>query len=199
MSISRLTSVVALALFCTAAFGTTAGDTAPDFTATDSNGKTVKLSDFKGKYVVLEWTNPECPFVQKFYNGKLTPYMQKEWATRGVVWLSINSTNDKSSEYKTGAKMNDWMEKHAAAQKAILIDGQSETAKLYGVKTTPEMFVINPQGTVIYAGAMDDKPSTRNEDLNGAKNYVRTALVEAMDGIPVSTRNTTPYGCSVKY
>jgi peroxiredoxin len=192
-------SGVALALAFDVALAASAGQVAPDFTVTDSTGKAVRLSDYKGKFVVLEWTNPECPFVQKHYNSANMQTLQKEWGAKDVVWLTVNSTNRSSSEFKTGAQMNAWMHSHDAAQKAVLIDGDSATGMKYAAKTTPHMFVIDPKGDIVYAGAIDDKRSTRLEDTKTANNYVRVALTEAMAGKPVTTPNTTPYGCSVKY
>ena len=191
--------ITSLAFVTGVALAASAGQAAPDFTATDSNGKPVQLSDFKGRFVVLEWTNPDCPFVQKHYNSANMPSLQKEWGARDVVWLTVNSTNRSSSEFKTGAQMNSWMQAHAAAQKAVLIDGDSGVGLKYVAKTTPQMFVIDPKGAIVYAGAIDDKRSTRVEDTKTATNYVRLALTEAMAGKPVATPNTTPYGCTVKY
>ena len=188
-----------LAIAANVSLAASAGQAAPDFTVADSNGKPVHLADYKGKFVVLEWTNPECPFVQKHYNSANMPALQKEWGAKDVVWLTVNSTNRSSSEFKTGAQMNSWMQSHAAAQKAVLSDADSATGAKYAAKTTPHMFVIDPKGDIVYAGAIDDKRSTRIEDTKTATNYVRVALNEAMAGKPVSTPNTTPYGCTVKY
>ena len=190
---------MALALALDVAFAASAGQAAPDFTVSDSTGKAVRLSDYKGRFVVLEWTNPECPFVQKHYNSANMQSLQKEWGIRDVVWLTVNSTNRSSSDFKTGAQMNAWMQAHGAAQKAVLIDGESATGLKYAAKTTPHMFVIDPKGDIVYAGAIDDERSTRLEDTKTANNYVRVALTEAMAGRPVTTPNTTPYGCTVKY
>jgi peroxiredoxin len=198
----RLTTILAssaLALAAHGAFAASAGQAAPDFTVTDSTGKAVRLSDFKGKFVVLEWTNPECPFVRKHYDSANMQSLQKEWGAKDVVWLSVNSTNQSSFEYKTGAQMNSWMQAQGAAQKAVLIDSNSATGRQYAAKTTPHMFVVDPKGQIVYAGAIDDKRSARPEDVKTSSNYVRLALSEAMAGKPVSTPNTTPYGCSVKY
>ncbi len=195
----RILTGIALALAFDVAVAASAGQVAPEFTVTDSTGKAVRLSDYKGKFVVLEWTNPECPFVQKHYNSANMPSLQKEWGAKDVVWLTVNSTNRSSSEFKTGAQMNTWMQSRGAAQKAVLIDGDSATGMKYAAKTTPHMFVIDPKGDIVYAGAIDDKRSTRLEDAKTANNYVRLALTEAMAGKPVTTPNTTPYGCSVKY
>ncbi len=180
-------------------FAAAPGSAAPDFATADSNGKAVKLSDYRGKYVVLEWTNPECPFVQKHYNSHNMQNLQKEWGAKDVVWLSVNSTNQSSSEFKTGAQMNDWMTAKGALQKAVLIDGDSAVGREYVARTTPHMFVIDPSGKIIYAGAIDDKRSTNLADVKLATNYVNAALTEALAGKPVTVANTTPYGCSVKY
>ncbi len=198
----RMTTILAsaaLALVSHAAFAASAGQAAPDFSVTDSTGKAVRLSDFKGKFVVLEWTNPECPFVRKHYDSANMQSLQKEWGAKDVVWLSVNSTNQSSFEYKTGPQMNSWMQSQGAAQKAVLIDSDSATGRQYAAKTTPHMFVVDPKGQIVYAGAIDDKRSARPEDVKTSNNYVRLALTEAMAGKPVSTPNTTPYGCSVKY
>jgi peroxiredoxin len=175
------------------------GSAAPDFTLTDSNGKVVKLSDYKGRFVVLEWTNPECPFVRAQYGAETMQALQKEAAGRDVVWLSVNSTNQSSSEFKSGAEMNAWMEEKAAAPKAVLIDATSATGRAYAAKTTPHMFVIDPKGTIVYAGAIDDRRSARESDRKIANNYVRAALNESLAGKPVTVASTQPYGCSVKY
>ncbi len=177
----------------------TAGQSAPNFTLVDTQGKTIQLSDFKGKYVVLEWTNPSCPFVRNQYSTRNMQGLQESWGPRGVVWLSLDSSNRSSSDYMPPAKLGEWMQARGAAQKAALIDPDSAVARLYQAKTTPHMFVINPEGTIVYAGAIDDRPSTRPEDPPAAHNYVRAALTEAMSGMGVTTPASTPYGCSIKY
>ncbi|MGH8764278.1 MAG: thioredoxin family protein [Burkholderiales bacterium] len=183
----------------TAAWAVNPGQPAPDFTLTDTSGKPVKLSDQKGKFVVLEWTNPECPYVQKHYNSANMPNLQKEYGGRQVVWLSINSTREGHSEFKTPKEMDAWMKQKGAAQSATLLDRDSQVGKTYGAVTTPHMYVIDPKGTLVYAGAIDDKRSTNLADVKTAKNYVRVALEESMAGKPVSTASTSPYGCTVKY
>ncbi|MGI8895581.1 MAG: thioredoxin family protein [Casimicrobiaceae bacterium] len=188
-----------LALMMGSAVAATPGGAAPDFSITDTAGKAVKLSDFKGKFVVLEWTNPECPFVQKHYVSQNMQGLQEEWAAKDVVWLSINSTNQSSSEFKTPQQMSEWMKAKGAAQKATLIDATSAAGKAYSAKTTPHMFVIDPAGKVLYNGAIDDKRSANPADAKTAKNYVRAALTEATTGKPVTVASTTPYGCTVKY
>jgi len=194
-----LASAFALATTATPAFSAAAGQAAPDFTLTDTHGKAVKLSDYRGKYVVLEWTNPDCPFVQRHYNTKNMPGLQKEWGARDVTWLSIDSSNRDSGDYKTAAQLNTWMGAHEGSQKAVLIDSDSATARLYAAKTTPHMFVINPEGRIVYAGAIDDRPGASSDETRKAKNYVRTALNAATGGTVVDPANTTPYGCSIKY
>jgi len=200
--VSTILSAVAALAFATAAtsaLAATAGQTAPDFTLTDTHGKAVRLSDYRGKYVVLEWTNPDCPFVQRHYNTRNMPGLQKEWGTRDVTWLSIDSSSRDSSEFKTSVQLDAWMSAHEGSQKAVLIDGDSATARLYAAKTTPHMFVINPEGRIVYAGAIDDRPRASADETRNAKNYVRTALTAATRGTAVDPANTTPYGCSIKY
>ena len=192
-----LAGCVALATALPAAAGT--GTAAPDFAIADTSGKSVKLSDYRGKFVVLEWTNPECPFVRKHYSSQNMQGLQKEWGAKDVVWLTINSTNASHREYKTPDEMASWMRAQDAAPKATLIDGTSATARAYAAKNTPHMFVIDPTGKVIYDGAIDDKRSTNPADVKGANNYVRAALTEATAGKPVTVATTTPYGCTMKY
>ena len=181
------------------AFAVAAGAPAPAFTIADTSGKAVQLADYKGKFVVLEWTNPECPFVRKHYSSGNMQALQKEFAAREVVWLAINSTNASHSEFKTPRQMSEWMKSQAAAPAATLLDSTSDTGHAYGARTTPHMFVIDPAGKILYNGAIDDKRSANPADAKTANNYVRAALAEAMSGKPVSVGNTTPYGCSVKY
>jgi len=196
-----LKTLVSIALMagspCLMAAG--AGQQAPDFSATDSEGKSVRLSEYQGRYVVLEWTNPECPFVRNQYNAKRMQESQAEWGGRGVVWLSINSSNKSSGEYTPPDKMNEWMRTRDAKPQRIVIDGASDVARRYSAKTTPEMVVIDPAGKIIYSGAIDDKPTKRVEVTRTANNYVRAALTEAMAGKPVTIASSTPYGCSIKY
>ena len=192
-----LASGVALAFVLPAAAAP--GGRAPDFVVADTSGRPVKLADYRGKFVVLEWTNPECPFVRKHYNSRNMQGLQKDWGAKDVVWLTINSTNASHSEYKTPEEMEKWMRAQEAAPKATLIDGTSATARAYAAKNTPHMFVIDPAGKIIYDGAIDDKRSTNPADVKIANNYVRAALTEATAGKPVSIASTTPYGCTLKY
>lgn len=194
------TSILAVAaLFAIAAFAVKVGDAAPDFTGTDSHGQPHKLSDYRGKFVVLEWHNNGCPFTKKHYESGNMERLQKEWTEKGVVWLTVISSSPGAQGYVTADQENDYIERMHAAPTAALLDPKGEIGHLYGAKTTPHMFVINPHGQLIYTGAIDDKPTSDASDINGAKNYVSDALKEAMAGQAVAVATTRPYGCSVKY
>jgi peroxiredoxin len=175
------------------------GQAAPTFSATDTSGKTVALADFKGKYVVLEWTNPGCPFVQKHYNSGNMPATQKEATAKGAVWLAVNTTAKEAGDYMAPAELQAWAKSKNAAPTAMLMDADAKVGRAYGARTTPHMYVIDPQGKLIYAGAIDSKPSADPADIKAATNYVTQALGEAMAGKPVSRSTTQAYGCSVKY
>jgi len=175
------------------------GETAPDFTATASNGKTFRLADNRGKYVVLEWHNNGCPYVKKHYNSGNMQKLQKQWTAKGVVWFTVISSAPGKQGYMNANEENNYLAKMGAAPTAVLLDSSGTIGHLYDAKTTPQMIVINPQGVVIYDGAIDDKPTTDLEDVPGATNYVSLALEQAMAGKEVTTTTTRPYGCSVKY
>lgn len=177
----------------------TVGQAAPDFSLTDLQGKAVKLSDYRGKYVVLEWVNPGCPFVQKHYNSGNMPQLQKDAGAQGVVWLAINSTAPEARDFKSPEDLAAWLKEKGAVPSAAMLDREGTVGKAYGAKTTPDMFVIDPKGTLIYAGAIDDKRSADPEDVKTAKNYVKAALEEAQAGKAVSKPTTSPYGCGIKY
>lgn len=200
MRISSLVIVV-LWLLCAlpAAQGARVGEKAPDFTATDSNGKTEKLSDFADKFVVLEWSNRGCPYTQKHYDSGNMQRLQKEWTAKGVVWLTVISSAPGNQGYVTAQEENVWLKQINASPTAVLLDPKGDLGHLYDAKTTPQMFVINPQGILVYDGAIDDRPTTDTSDIRGAKNYVSAALSDAMAGKPVGTPTSRPYGCSVKY
>lgn len=199
MRLATSLSILALAAVSATASAQQAGSQAPEFTLADANGKAVRLSDFRGKYVVLEWTNPDCPFVQSHYEARSMQGLQQVWSNKGVVWLTINSTSRQHPEYKSGAQMNAWMQSKGAMQKAVLIDGTSATGRQYAAKTTPQMFVIDPSGKVVYDGAIDDHRSARASAHNATDNFVQAALSEVTSGKPVRVASTTPYGCSIKY
>jgi peroxiredoxin len=175
------------------------GQPAPDFTLTDSNGKEHKLSDFKGKLVILEWLNHGCPFVVKHYSAGNMQKLQKEFTGQDVVWLSIVSSAPGKQGHMTPEQTNAAIAENGAAPTAVLIDESGTVGKLYDAKRTPEMYIVSPEGVLIYAGAIDDKKSVDSADIEGAVNYVSQALNEALAGKPVSVPQTEAYGCSVKY
>jgi peroxiredoxin len=177
----------------------TIGQPAPNFTLTGADGKTHSLADYAGKYVVLEWTNPNCPFVHKFYDSGTMQKLQKEETGKGVVWLRVNSSAEGHDGYQTAADLTAYTTEHHVNATQSLMDPDGKVGHEYGARTTPHMFVINTKGELIYAGGIDSKPSPNPEDIAGATNYVTTALDEAMAGKPVTTPTARPYGCSVKY
>lgn len=176
-----------------------AGDTAPDFTLSDSSGQERSLADFKGSYVVLEWVNPECPFFKKYYGSGNMQRLQKIYTAKGVAWLSMaSSAPGLQGHYDSEAWQKVTAEKKTHPT-AVLLDPAGTVGRLYGARTTPHMFVINPEGKVIYSGAIDSTASPYPEDIAGSENYVAKALDEAMSGQVVSTPSTKSYGCSIKY
>jgi AhpC/TSA family len=189
-----------LTLILAASAGAVApGAQAPDFKATDSIGQTQTLSQYRGKYVVLEWANQGCPYDQKHYLSGSMESLQKKWTSKGIVWLSVISSAPGEQGYVTPAEENAYLKKMNAAPTAAILDPRGEVGRLYSAKTTPHMFVIDPSGKLIYQGAIDDKPSTDPETLKGARNYLEDALNAALAGKPVPTASTRSYGCSVKY
>ena len=179
--------------------GVQVGQNAPDFSLKDTNGKTQKLSSYKGKYVVLEWYQPDCPFVRKHYGSGNMQKLQKEYTAKGVVWLSIDSSAPGQEGNYDATRLNVFAAKDGAARTALMIDSDGKVGRLYGAKTTPNMYIIDPSGKLIYQGAIDNKRSTDAADVNTATNYVRSALDAALSGKSVATTATAPYGCSVKY
>ena len=175
------------------------GSVAPDFSAPDSNGKTHSLSQYRGKYVVLEWFNPECPFVKKHYGSENMQKLQQEYTSKGVVWLTVDSNAPGSEGNMTPEQANKTIASWKAHQTALLLDPESNVAKLYGAKNTPDMIVINPEGKIVYEGAIDSKATPNPADIPSSTNYVKAALDESLAGKPVSNPTTKPYGCSVKY
>ncbi|HWZ44704.1 MAG TPA: thioredoxin family protein [Candidatus Saccharimonadales bacterium] len=190
---------VLLMTLVAAALAARIGEPAPDFTATDSNGKTHRLSGYKGKYVVLEWHNQGCPYTKKHYESGNMQRLQKEWTARGVVWLSVISSAPGTQGYVSAAEENDYLKRMSASPTAVLLDSTGEVGHLYAAKTTPHMFIIDPGGALVYNGAIDDHPTSDASDIPGSKNYVASALREAMAGQKISEPATRPYGCSVKY
>jgi len=201
--LSRYTGLVLLAVatlpLSGLAQGVRVGASAPAFKATDSLGKKEALDQFHGKYVVLEWHNQGCPYTRKHYVSGNMQALQKEWTAKGVVWFTVISSAPGEQGYVTPAQENDYVAKMHAAPTAVLLDTFGMVGRLYDAKTTPEMYVIDPTGKLIYEGAIDDRPTPDADDIRGAHNYVSDALTEAMAGKAVATPYTRPYGCSVKY
>ncbi len=201
----RAVVAAAVALGATFLMGTNAfaapavGQQAPDFVAVDTSGAKHKLSDFAGKFVVLEWTNPGCPFVRKHYGSGNMPATQKAATDKGVVWLAINSTERAASDYLKADALDTWMKSQKAAPTAVLMDEDGVIGQVYGARTTPHIFIIDPKGMLVYAGGIDSIASARADDIKTATNYVNQALGEVLGGKPVSTASTRPYGCSIKY
>ena len=183
----------------TALANATVGRPAPSFSATDTSGKAVSLADFKGKHVVLEWVNPGCPYVVKHYGAANMQGTQKEATAKGVVWLAVNSTSADHGDYKAPAAMAQWMQGQKAAATATLMDAHGKVGRAYGARTTPHMYIIDPQGVLVYAGGIDSKATANPADIATATNHVKVALNEALAGKPISQAATRPYGCSVKY
>lgn len=175
------------------------GQAAPAFTLTGTDGRPHSLSEYAGKYVVLEWLNHDCPFVRKHYGSGNMQKLQKKWTAQDVVWLSINSSAPGKQGNYPPEEANELTKDKGAAPTAVLLDPDGTVGRAYGAKTTPHMFIVDPKGMLIYAGGIDDKPSTDPADVPHARNHVDQALTEALAGKPVTIATSTPYGCSVKY
>lgn len=197
---TRLFSVLSLSLIASIpAAAATVGQPAPDFTATSTEGKPVRLSESRGKYVVLEWINPNCPYVQKHYDSGNMPGLQKDFGAKDVVWLAVNSTNRSHQDYMSPAALSEWVKQKGGQPRAILMDTDGAVGRLYSARVTPHMYVVDPQGRLVYAGAIDDKRGTDLAEVRTANNFVKLALAEALANKPLSSPATSPYGCSVKY
>ena len=177
----------------------TVGQPAPDFSLPDTQGQTRSLSDYKGKFVVLEWANHDCPFVRKQYDSGNMQSLQKAYTEKGVVWLTIGSSAPGKQGNFSPESWNELTQKKGASPSAVLLDPKGEVGRLYEAQTTPHMYIINPEGNLVYQGAIDSIASTDTDDVPKADNYVRSALDEAMNGKSVTNSNTKSYGCSVKY
>lgn len=202
MKRSALTLIVAALALCAAPMVFSApkvGEPAPDFTATASNGRTFHLADLRGKYVVLEWHNNGCPYTRKHYESGNMQRLQKEWTAKGVVWLTVISSAPGTQGYMTADAENAYIAKMNAAPTAAILDPSGDLGHLYDAKTTPQIVIINPQGVMVYDGAIDDHPTPDPSDIPNSKNYVQMALSQAMSGKPVEMSASRPYGCSVKY
>jgi peroxiredoxin len=196
-----------LSILCSLAAGTLfaldapppVGSSAPDFSLSDAAGKTHSLSQYKGKYVVLEWFNPECPFVRKHYGGGNMQKLQQEYTGKGVVWLTIDSNAPGTEGNLTAEQAEKIAKGWNTQQTALLLDTDGKVGRAYGAKNTPNMVIINPDGKIVYEGAIDNKATPNPADIPSSTNYVKAALDESMSGRPVSNSTTKPYGCSVKY
>jgi peroxiredoxin len=175
------------------------GSAAPEFSLPDTNGKTHSLAQYKGKYVVLEWFNPECPFVKKHYGTNNMQKLQEEYTAKGVVWLTIDSNAPGTQGNLTPEQAQKIITSWKTHQTALLLDPESTVARGYGAKNTPDMIVISPEGTIVYEGAIDNKATPNPNDIPSSTNYVKAALDESLAGKAVSNPTTKPYGCSVKY
>jgi peroxiredoxin len=194
-----LISVLAAMISATPSFAIKVGEAAPTLPVQDMNGKMTSVADFKGKYIVLEWHNQGCPYVKKHYNSGNMQKLQGQAKDLGVVWLTVISSKPGKQGAVTADEEKAYLTQQKASPTDVLLDQKSSFAEKYGAKTTPHMMVIDPQGNVIYTGAIDDKESTDVADVPTAKNYVMAALKESMAGKPVTVSSTRPYGCNVKY
>lgn len=195
-----LAGAASLALFVAVQAAPVVGQAAPDFTVTDINGQKHSLSAYKGKTVVLEWVNPECPFVKKHYQGSSNmPDTQKAVAAEGAVWLTINSGHDGAQGDFSAAEVAAWQKSTGAAPTAYIRDQDGKVGKLYDARHTPTLFIVNPEGTLVYAGGIDDINSANAADIAKATNYVKAAMADLKAGRPVARANTKAYGCGVKY
>jgi peroxiredoxin len=197
LALTSLTAVVLLSSVAIAA--PTVGQPAPAFSAVDSNGTPRALADFKGKVVVLEWTNAECPYTRKHYESGNMQALQQEATASGVVWLSVISSAPGKQGYVNGSEANQLTTSRRAHPTAVLLDAAGAVGRAYEAQTTPHMFVIDKSGMLRYMGAIDDKPVASPATIAGARNYVREALAAVEAGKPVAVSSTEPYGCSVKY
>jgi len=183
----------------TAAASAAALPEAPAFTLVDSDGVQRNLADFRGKTVVIEWTNEGCPYVQKHYSAGAMQALQREATADGVVWLTIISSAPGTQGFVEGEAARAFKAKHGGAWTHLLLDPTGQVGKLYDAKTTPDMRIIDPEGRVVFVGGIDDRPTNKVEDLEGANNFVRAALTDLEAGRPVATPFAQPYGCSIKY
>lgn len=175
------------------------GETAPDFSLTGSDGKTYQLSDYRDKTVILEWTNHDCPYVRKHYEFGNMQSLQKKFTEEGVIWLSVISSRPGAQGYVTADQANQLTKTRGAQPTSVLLDPKGDVGRMYGARTTPHMYIIQPGGKLVYQGAIDDRPSARKSSLQGANNYVLAAMDDLKAGRAVQVAQTSAYGCSVKY
>lgn len=175
------------------------GQPAPDFSLPDTAGQTVRLADFRDRFVVLEWINPGCPFVRKHYQSGNMGATQQVAQAQGVAWLAINSTEEASGDYLAPAALADWVKQHQGQPSAVLMDPEGLTGRAYDARVTPHMFIVDPQGRLVYAGGIDSIASARVADIEKATNHVKAALADIAAGRPIAQAVTKPYGCTIKY
>jgi hypothetical protein len=202
LTIDRAKLIFFISLFCVAPFiqaSVKNGQIAPDFSLPGSDGKTYQLSDYRGKTVILEWTNHDCPYVRKHYESGNMQSLQKQLSNDGMIWFSVISSRPGSQGYVTPEGANELTTSRNAYPTSVLLDPEGNVGRLYGARTTPHMYIIASNGELVYQGGIDDKPSARKSSLEGAKNYVLAALEDMKANRPVQTAQTSPYGCSVKY
>ena len=192
-------SVLSAAFFLGAHAAPQIGQVAPEFSLTDINGNRHSLSDYRGKTVVIEWVNPECPFVRKHYRSGNIPALQKAATADGVIWLSINSGHPGAQGDYDKAQVEAWMKSNQVASTAYFRDPDGKVGKLYDARTTPHLFIVNSAGALVYAGGIDDVRSADVDDLAKANNYVKAALADLKAGNPVATPTSKPYGCGIHY
>ena len=193
-------ALISLALYaCSSSAALRVGEPAPDFEGVDTQGKVHRLADYRGKTLVLEWTNHDCPYVRKHYGAGNMQDQQREAAAQGVVWLSVISSAPGKQGHVSPQQADELTRSRDAAPQAVILDTESTIGRDYGAKTTPHMYIIDATGTLVYMGGIDSIASADPDDIPEATQYVRLALQELADGKPVSTPVTRPYGCSVKY
>jgi len=197
VALAVFTSLIATTVF--ASDVPPVGSAAPDFSLTDAQGKTHSLSEYKGKYVVLEWFNPECPFVKKHYGTSNMQNLQKQYTDKGVVWLTIDSNAPGTEGSITPEQAQKVSASWKTHQTALLLDPEGKAGRAFGAKNTPNMVIISPEGKIAYEGAIDSKASPNPADIPSSTNYVKAALDESLAGKRITTPQTKPYGCSVKY
>ena len=205
MTLSKTLKISTAVMFSAALLAGTAsakiatGSTVSDMQVTDSNGTVHNLSDFAGKNVILEWTNEGCPYVKKHYSTGNMQDLQKEATADDTVWLSVISSAPGKQGYKTGQEANAHVAESGAAPTAVILDAEGKAGKTFSAKTTPHMYIINADQTLVYQGAIDDDRSANPAKAKTANNYVRAAMASVKGGTPIEVAETSPYGCSVKY